>query len=52
MADKKSKKNNEFGTCEKVVNVIKSMEDIERLRASDRSKVDALANGQRPVFKK
>lgn len=51
MADKKSKKNNEFGTCEKVVNVIKPMEDIERLRASDRSKVDAMANGLRPYSK-
>jgi hypothetical protein len=51
MADKNSKKKGEFSSCEKVVNVIKPMEEIERLRANDRSKVDGLANGQRPYSK-
>lgn len=39
---------NEFGTCEKILKVIQPMQDIERLRASDRAKVDALMNGRPP----
>jgi hypothetical protein len=38
----------EFATVEKVLSVIKPMEDIERLRASDRAKIDGLFNGKRP----
>jgi len=38
----------EFGTPAKVVNVVKRMQDVERVRATDRSLIDALFNGQRP----
>jgi hypothetical protein len=51
MADKKNKDKREFGTCEKVVAVIKPMEDIERYRAEDRAKINNLFNGKRPYTK-
>src|SRR6267154_1545831 len=51
MADKDKKSKNEFGSVEKVINVIKPMEDIERLRANDRAKIDTLFNGKRPYTK-
>ena len=51
MADNDKKSKNEFGTCEKVVAVIKPMEDIERIRAGDRAKIDSLFNGKRPYTK-
>lgn len=38
----------EFSSVEKVLSVIKPMEDIERYRASDRAKIDGLFNGKRP----
>lgn len=38
----------EFSSVEKVTNVIKPLEDIEKYRASDRAKIDALFNGKRP----
>jgi hypothetical protein len=38
----------EFSSVEKVLSVIKPMEDVERLRASDRAKIDGLFNGKRP----
>lgn len=44
----KSTPANEFGTCEKILKVIQPMQDIERLRAADRAKVDALMNGRPP----
>lgn len=44
-------KNNEFGTVEKVLAVIKPLEDVERIRASDRAKIDELFNGKRPYTK-
>ena len=46
MAEKKTK--TEFGDPAKVINVVKAMQDIERLRANDRAKIDSLFNGQRP----
>jgi len=51
MADKANKKSAikvEFSTPAKVINVVKRMQDIERLRAEDRALIDALFNGQRP----
>lgn len=47
-ADEKEGFKDEFSSVEKVLSVIKPMEDIERLRASDRAKIDALFNGKRP----
>lgn len=38
----------EFSSVEKVLAVIKPMEDVERYRASDRAKIDGLFNGKRP----
>lgn len=47
-ADKNSSDKKEFGTIQKVLSVIKPCEDIERLRAIDRAKIDRLMNGQPP----
>lgn len=38
----------EFGTPERVINVVKLIQDIERVRASDRAAIESLFNGQRP----
>lgn len=38
----------EFGTPEKVINVVKRLQDIEVVRASDRAAIESLFNGQRP----
>jgi|SRR5579872_3029114 len=46
--DKPDDFTNEFSSVEKVLGVIKPMEDVERLRASDRAKIDGLFNGKRP----
>jgi len=51
MAEKAATKSfikSEFGTPAKVINVVKRMQDVERLRAEDRALIDALFNGQRP----
>ena len=47
--DKRDKR--EFKTAKDVDNVIKPMEDIERVRAGDRAKIDDLFNGKRPYSK-
>jgi hypothetical protein len=46
--DKDEKFEDEFSSPEKVLSVIKPMEDIERNRAADRAKIDQLFNGKRP----
>jgi hypothetical protein len=51
MSDSKKDKKNEFGTPERVIDVIKPIQDIEMLRARDRAKIDDFANGKRPYSK-
>lgn len=46
--DKKDKNKSEFGTPAQVIDVVKAMQDVEDQRASDRSKINVLFNGQRP----
>ena len=46
--DKKPDTKKEFGTPAKVINVVKSLQDVEDDRASDRSKINELFNGKRP----
>lgn len=48
---KDKKRKTEFGTPQQVINVVKALQDVETDRASDRSKIDSLANGQRPYSK-
>src|ERR1035437_1947781 len=50
MPDKKDSKS-EFSIPQKVFDVCKTMQDIETLRGSDRSKINSLFNGQRPYSK-
>lgn len=47
-ADENESFKDEFSSPEKVLSVIKPMEDVERYRASDRAKIDSLFNGKRP----
>lgn len=48
MAEKKKKRKVEFSTPERVINVVKAIQDVEDDRASDRAKINSLFNGQRP----
>lgn len=43
-----SVRKSEFGTPDKVINVVKRLQDIEIVRASDRAQIESLFNGQRP----
>jgi hypothetical protein len=49
--DNNEKDKSEFSSCQKVFDVCKSLQDIETLRGSDRSKINSLFNGQRPYSK-
>jgi hypothetical protein len=51
MADTKKESKSEFSIPQKVFDVCKTMQDIETLRGSDRSKINSLFNGQRPYSK-
>ena len=46
--DKKPDKKKEFGSPKEVINVVKSLQDVEDDRASDRAKINDLFNGKRP----
>ena len=51
MAETKKESKSEFSIPQKVFDVCKTMQDIETLRGSDRSKINSLFNGQRPYSK-
>jgi hypothetical protein len=48
MADDKKSKKTEFGSPQQTIDVVRSLQEVEDERASDRSKINALFNGQRP----